>query len=215
MEPNLCKLASVSTVKRYYLGKLSRVAERVRVYLHVTKASGIASRYFVLNGFDGAMTVFGIVLGSWFAGDVGVGTIVLAGLGASLAMGFSGFFGAFIAEKAEREGHLREMEKATNDNVEVIHYEAARFIAFYVAVIDGLSPALTAFISLIPFMIASAGLMSIPTAYVSSLVVSLVIVFLLGTYLGRVAKENSWFYGMGMLTAGAFTALIVFVIQLF
>ena len=40
-------------------------------------------------------------------------------------------------------------------------------------------------------------------------------IFLLGIYLGRVAKENGWFYGMAMLTAGAFTALIVFVIQLF
>jgi len=37
---------------------------KVRVYLHVTKARGIARRYFVMNGFDGAMTVFGIVLGS-------------------------------------------------------------------------------------------------------------------------------------------------------
>lgn len=215
MEPNLCKLASVSTVKRHDLGKLPRVAEKVRVYLHVTKASSIARRYFVLNGFDGAMTVFGIVLGSWVAGDVGAGTIVLAGLGASLAMGFSGFFGAFIAEKAEREGHLKEMEKATNDNVDVIHYEAARFVAFYVALIDGFSPALTAVISLMPFMIASAGLMSTTSAYISSLVLSLVTIFLLGIYLGRVAKENGWFYGIAMLTAGAFTALIVLVIQLF
>jgi VIT1/CCC1 family predicted Fe2+/Mn2+ transporter len=66
-----------------------------------------------------------------------------------------------------------------------------------------------------PFMIASAGLMSIPSAYISSLVLSLAIIFLLGIYLGRVAKESSWFYGIAMLTAGAFTALIILVIQLF
>ena len=34
---------------------------KVRVYLKVTKATGIARRYFVMNGFDGAMTTFGIV----------------------------------------------------------------------------------------------------------------------------------------------------------
>ena len=187
---------------------------RVRVYLRITKASGIARRYFVMNGFDGAMTVFGIVLGSWIAGVSKSQIIVLAGLGACLAMGLSGFFGALMAEKAERERHLKEMEEATNDKVDPIHYEAARFVAFYVAFIDGLSPALTAIISLMPFILVSVGLMPIWNAYVISLTLSLATLFLLGIYLGKVAKENGWFYGVAMLTVGAFTALIVFLIQL-
>jgi predicted membrane protein (TIGR00267 family) len=188
---------------------------KVKVYLHITKASGIARRYFVMNGFDGAMTVFGIVLGSWIAGVSKSEIIVLAGLGACLAMGFSGFFGALMAEKAERERHLKEMEAATNNDVDPIHYEAARFVMFYVAFIDGLSPALTAIISLMPFILVSAELMPIWNAYVISLTLSLATLFLLGIYLGKVAKENGWLYGVAMLTVGAFTALIVFLIQLF
>jgi predicted membrane protein (TIGR00267 family) len=187
---------------------------KVKVYLHITKASGIARRYFVMNGFDGAMTVFGIVLGSWIAGVSKSEIIVLAGLGACLAMGFSGFFGALMAEKAERERHLKEMEAATNNDVDPIHYEAARFVMFYVAFIDGLSPALTAIISLMPFILVSAELMPIWNAYVISLTLSLATLFLLGIYLGKVAKENGWLYGVAMLTVGAFTALIVFLIQL-
>lgn len=167
-----------------------------------------------MNGFDGAMTVFGIVLGSWIAGVSKSKIIVLAGLGACLAMGFSGFFGALMAEKAERERRLKEMEEATNNNVDPIHYEAARFVTFYVAFIDGLSPALTAIISLMPFILVSAGLMPIWNAYVISLTLSLATLFLLGIYLGKVAKENGWLYGVAMLTVGAFTALIVFLIQL-
>ena len=168
-----------------------------------------------MNGFDGAMTVFGIVLGSWIAKVSKPEIIVLAGLGASLAMGLSGFFGAYMAERAERERHLKEMEEATNDKVDAIHYEAARFITFYVALIDGLSPALTAIISLIPFFLVLVRLMPIGNAYVISLALSLVTLFLLGIYLGKVAKENGWFYGMAMLLVGALTALIVFLIQLF
>ena len=167
-----------------------------------------------MNGFDGAMTVFGIVLGSWIAGVSKSEIIVLAGLGACLAMGLSGFFGALMAEKAERERHLKEMEEATNNNVDPIHYEAARFVTFYVALIDGLSPALTAIISLMPFILVSAELMPIWNAYVTSLTLSLATLFLLGIYLGKVAKENGWLYGVAMLTVGAFTALIVFLIQL-
>ena len=193
---------------------LRKLFGKVRVYLRITKASGIARRYFVMNGFDGAMTVFGIVLGSWIAGVSKSQIIVLAGLGACLAMGLSGFFGALMAEKAERERHLKEMEEATNDKVDPIHYEAARFVAFYVAFIDGLSPALTAIISLMPFILVSVGLMPIWNAYVISLTLSLATLFLLGIYLGKVAKENGWFYGVAMLTVGAFTALIVFLIQL-
>jgi predicted membrane protein (TIGR00267 family) len=194
---------------------LRKLFGKVRVYLRITKASGIARRYFVMNGFDGAMTVFGIVLGSWIAGVSKSKIIVLAGLGACLAMGLSGFFGALMAEKAERERHLKEMEEATNNNVDPIHYEAARFVTFYVALIDGLSPALTAIISLMPFILVSAELMPIWNAYVTSLTLSLATLFLLGIYLGKVAKENGWLYGVAMLTVGAFTALIVFLIQLF
>jgi predicted membrane protein (TIGR00267 family) len=197
------------------MGRSSSFIEKVRTYLHITKADAIARRYFVLNGFDGAMTVFGIVLGSWVAGVSKAQVIVLAGLGASLAMGLSGFFGAFMAEKAERERHLRDLEKATNDNVDQIHYEAARFVTFYVALIDGLSPALTAVISLTPFFLVAADLIPLWNAYVSSLVLSMTLLFLLGLYLGKVARENGWFYGIAMLTAGAFTALIVLIIQLF
>jgi len=192
-----------------------KLSEKVRVYLHVTKADAIARRYFVMNGFDGAMTIFGIVLGSWIAGVSKAEIIMLAGLGASLAMGLSGFFGAYMAEKAERERHLKEMEEATDSNVDSIHYEAARFVTVYVALIDGLSPALTAVISLIPFILVSVGLMPIWSAYVVSLVLSLTVLFLLGTYLGKIAKENGWIYGIAMLTVGAFTALIIFLIQLF
>jgi len=203
------------SVTRNKLGKLSSFVERAKVYLHITKASGIARRYFVLNGSDGAMTVFGIVLGSWVARVVDSSIVILAGLAASLAMGLSGFFGAFMAERAEREGHLKEMEATTNDNVEQIHYDAARFVTFYVALVDGLSPALTAIISLAPFLIVPLGWITIWNAYTASIILALVTLFLLGTYLGKVAKGSWWFYGLMMLTAGASAALIVFLIQLF
>lgn len=188
---------------------------KVRVYLKVTKASGIARRYFVMNGFDGAMTVFGIVLGSWIAGVSKPEIIILAGLGACLAMGLSGFFGAYMAEKAERERRLKEMEEATNNNVNPIQYEAARFVEIYVALIDGLSPALTGIISTVPFIFAAVGWMYIGNAYIASLALSLAMLFLLGIYLGKIARENGWLYGIAMLMVGAFTALIIFFIQLF
>jgi predicted membrane protein (TIGR00267 family) len=190
------------------------VSNKIKLYLRVTKASGIARRYFVMNGFDGAMTVFGVVLGSWIAGVTRPEIIILAGLGACLAMGLSGFFGAYIAERAERERHLKELEKATHNHVDPIQYEASRFVEVYVALIDGLSPVLTAIVSITPFILVSVELMPVWNAYVASLTLSLVSLFLLGIYLGKVAKENRWLYGIMMITVGALTALVIFFIQL-
>jgi predicted membrane protein (TIGR00267 family) len=203
-------------VKNQQLGNsLKNLFRRVRVYLHITKASGIARRYFVMNGFDGAMTIFGIVLGSWIAEVTKPEIILLAGFGACLAMGVSGFFGAFMAEKAERERHLKDMEEAAKNRVDPIHYEAARFVVIYVALIDGLSPALTATISLTPFILASMKIISISNAYFASLALSMATLFLLGIYLGKIAKENGWLYGIAMIAVGAITALTIFLIQLF
>jgi predicted membrane protein (TIGR00267 family) len=187
---------------------------KVSVYLKVTKATGIARRYFVMNGFDGAMTVFGIVLGSWIAGVSKPEILILASVGACLAMGLSGFFGAYMAEKAERERHLKEMEKATHNNVDPIQYEASRFVEIYVALIDGLSPALTGIISIIPFIFASVGWMLLENSYMLSLALSLTSLFVLGIYLGKVARGNGWLYGIAMLIVGGFTALMIFLIQL-
>ncbi|MEM2547039.1 MAG: VIT1/CCC1 transporter family protein [Candidatus Bathyarchaeia archaeon] len=188
---------------------------KVKIYLHITKASGLARRYFIMNGFDGAMTIFGIVLGSWIAGVTKPEVILLAGFGACLAMGVSGFFGAFMAEKAERERHLKDMEETTRNRVDPIHYEAARFVVIYVALIDGLSPALTATISLTPFIFASMRIISISSAYFISAPLSLAVLFLLGIYLGKIAKENGWLYGVAMVAVGALTASVIFLIQLF
>jgi predicted membrane protein (TIGR00267 family) len=203
-------------VKTHQLGNsLKNLSRKVKVYLHITKASGIARRYFIMNGFDGAMTIFGIVLGSWIAGVTKSEVILLAGFGACLAMGVSGFFGAFMAEKAERERHLKDMEEATKNRVDPIHYEAARFVVIYVALIDGLSPALTATISLTPFMLASLKIISISNAYFASLALSMATLFLLGFYLGKIAKESGWLYGVVMIVVGALTALTIFLIQFF
>jgi len=185
---------------------------KVKVYLDVTRARGIARKYFIMNGFDGSMTMFGIVIGSWMARITEAGVIVAAGLGACLAMGVSGFFGAFMAERAERRGHLRTLEAAPAQP-DPIHYEASRFVSIYVALIDGISPTLTAIVSLAPFILARIGLLPIENAYLISLILTLGTLFSLGFYLGRIAKERVWLYGAQMLAVGITTAIIIFLLE--
>lgn len=186
---------------------------RARLYIQVTHISDIARRYFVKNGMDGSMTVLGIVLGAWTANVEEPNIVVMAGLGACLAMGISGLFGAYITEKAERKRQLKTLEQSMLSDLEdSLHQDASEFVPAFAAIVDGLSPALTAVISLIPFMLSIAGLLPIWDSYLISLVLTFITLFALGLYLGQVARERMWLYGLQMLAAGVVIAVIVFLL---
>ncbi len=163
-----------------------------------------------MNGFDGSMTMLGIIIGSWIIRNPDPRIIVTAGFGACLAMGISGIFGAFMAEKAERKRNLKELEDSMlTDLSDTLHGNASNFVSVYAGVIDGVSPMLTAVVSLVPFVLTLAGAIVIWDAYIISFVLTLATLFSLGLYLGRIAKENILLYGAQMVAAGLLTAAIV------
>ena len=170
----------------------------------------IARRYFIMNGFDGAMTMLGIVVGAWIMRVHQPGIIITTGLGGCLAMGISGLFGAYMAEKAERRRYLKMLEDAILSPLDNSMYDrASNFAPVYAALIDGLSPMLTAMVSIVPFILTLGGFLSIWHAYTASFILTLTMLFSLGLYLGKVAKENMWWYGIQMVAAGVITATIL------
>lgn len=93
-------------------------------------------------------------------------------------MGVSGFFGAYLTEKAERKRRLKTLERSMlADLNESMYGEASSFVSVYAAIIDGLSPALTALVSLIPFILALTGVLVIWDAYVIFLILTTVTLF--------------------------------------
>jgi predicted membrane protein (TIGR00267 family) len=168
----------------------------------------IARRYFVKNGFDGSMTMLGITVGSWVVGATAE-YVVTAGLGACLAMGISGLFGAYMTERAERKRDLKNLENAMMTKLtDSVITDASSFVSFYAAIVDGGSPILTALISLLPFFLMLYGLVVIGNAYIISFALTLVTLFVLGMYLGKIAKENALLYGLQTLVAGIITVAI-------
>jgi predicted membrane protein (TIGR00267 family) len=118
-----------------------------------------------------------------------------------------------MAEKAERDRMLKQLEKEKNGKVAPVRYEASEFVAFYVALICGLSPMLTAIISLLPFVLALNKVITIQNAYLISFTLTLASLFLLGFYLGKRARENGWVYGLKMLAVGIIAAVFIFLIE--
>jgi hypothetical protein len=64
--------------------------EQTRFLLRITRTHDIMRRYFVVNGFDGALTMLGLIIGFLVSGATGLSVIINVCLGAAIALGVSG-----------------------------------------------------------------------------------------------------------------------------
>ena len=177
-------------------------------------AGGIARRYMVMNSFDGSLTALGIILGSFLADVEEPSTILLAGLGASIAMGVSGGFGAYLTEIAVKKQELAEKEKAMLEEInDTVHDQAAQVSSIFVAIVDGISPFIAASISFMPYFFAPVLGYDIEIAYISSVLLTAVALFILGAYLGVISEENKVLYGLRMIVAGVVTAILILLLE--
>jgi len=169
-----------------------------------------------MNGFDGALTTLGVIMGAYIAGVLEIKLILSAGFGASLAMGISGATGAYMAEKAERVKSIKELEDAmfTTLNDTVIE-KASNVTVYFVAFIDALSPIIASLISLSPFVAASFGVLTVTNAFYLSLVFNATTLFMLGLFLGKTSRSNVLLYGSLMVLAGFATALVMVLLSIF
>jgi predicted membrane protein (TIGR00267 family) len=187
---------------------------RIRKYFKILKDEEIARRYFVMNSFDGALTILGVVIGMYVAGIEEARIVIVSCLGAAIAMAVSGIWGAYAAERAERVRALRELERhMLMDLGETRVGRRVHMISFLIALVDGLSPMLVSLILIFPFFISQLGGYSIEYAFGSSIVLVLVVLFLLGAFVGRIGKDNLVKSGVKMVLAGILVGVIVFSLE--
>ncbi len=182
--------------------------DRYRRYMQATRAVEIARRLFVMNAFDGTLTIMGVVIGAHFSGVADPHVVITAGIAGSLAMGISGISGAYLAERAERKRDLKKLETAMLKNLDDTHYaRATEFASVVVAVVDGISPALSAAILVVPYFFAAE--IGIQAAFYASLLLGLAVLFTLGIFLARISNERPVFSGIQMILVGIVTIIIV------
>ena len=171
-------------------------------YRRIAAIDEIGRRYLAMNAFDGILTMIGMVMGSYLAGIEDASIVLYTGLSTAMAMGVSGFWGAYMTESAERKRNMQELEQAMLvDLSNTKQARAARFAAVVVSLIDGLSPLLAGLIVMTPFMFS--GLVSnAMVSFGASLGVSLVMLFVLGVFLAKIAEENIVRSGIKMIFAG-------------
>ncbi|MGD9131021.1 MAG: hypothetical protein PVH73_05555 [Candidatus Bathyarchaeota archaeon] len=189
--------------------------DQIKNYIRISGVAPISRRYFIMNAFDGATTVLGVVVGAYVVGIPDELWVIWSGLGATLAMGLSGFAGSYMAEEAEGTKKLNSLEKSMLTELKnSVVGKANRFASLWAAIIGGGAPALTGGICLIPFFLSINGMFSVSLAIQISVGLALSIMFLLGVLLGRISSRNMLFHGVKMLFVGLILTVIFFALKL-
>jgi len=187
---------------------LLKGVDNVREYERIAGFSQIARRALANNSFDGVLTMIGVLMGNYMGRVWDPITVIRIGIATSISIGISGLWGAYLAESAERERELGELEKiALSDLSNTKIGRASRMAVLVVSLVDGLSPLLSSMLVLFPFFIAPL-IGDIVAVYIISLAVGMLSLFGLGMFLGHVSGRSLVGYGMRTVVAGVAAIVI-------
>lgn len=175
-----------------------------------------ARRFFIRNGFDGGITVLGVILGSFISGVADPTTILLVGVNTCIAMLIAGTWGAILSESAEKKRRTIELEKAMLKDLDPTAIGKRRKKETYLlSAINGLAPFIIGMISLIPFFLALTNIITMQNSYFASFGLTAITLIGLGAFLGKISKTSKLKYGFLMLLAGVTAALANLIIVFF
>lgn len=182
--------------------------------LHIIRAWSIARRYLVTNGFDGALTMLGMMTGFYTSNMTDLSVAINACLGAAIALFISGVSSAYLSEKAERELELKELEQALVDDLRDSDYgHASRLLPMVVALVNGLSPLILSLVILSPLFFADQ-LKALPLSpFLNAIILGLICIFFLGIFLGKISKTFWLISGLRTLFIAIATIIIILLIE--
>lgn len=187
---------------------LPQLVTKAKQYNEIAGIAEIARRSFGNNAFDGVLTMIGVMIGSLSSGVSDPHIVITTGMSTSVAIMISGAWGAFLTESAERKKELKELGQSMLTDLEGTRIgRASNFAAIAVSAVDGLSPFAGAIVVLLPFFFSKL-FHDIRFVYYTSLGTSLIALFALGMWFGKVGKENLIVGGVKTLLAGLASILI-------
>jgi len=194
------------------LGLLKKHKERFKYYEAITGMSEIIRRSFVNNSFDGALTMLGVLLGSFITHITDPSHVLKIGLATAIAVGISGLAGAMFAESAERKRQLKELETALNRKLGKTKIKAAHdYATVLTALVDGLSPLIASILILTPFFFVGPG--DVGLAYNTSIALSLAVFFLIGAFLGKISEDSMIITGIKLVLTGIVCMIFIFLLE--
>ena len=183
--------------------------DRLRFWLELGGSHDITRRYFVVNGFDGALTMLGLISGFRLAGTEDLQVMIGGCVGAAVALAISGITSAYLSEAAERRRSLAKLEEAMLHDLSGSHHaSAARFLPLLVALVNGAAPLLLSLIIISPLWLARAGVpLPLGPLWLATLL-ALGCIFSLGIFLGRIGGTHWLLSGVKALLIGVVTMVL-------
>lgn len=168
----------------------------------------IARRYFVSNGFDGALTGVGVTVGAYLSGVESGLTVISIGLGAAVGLCTSGVWSVWEIERAEMRAELQETEDAMLTDLSDTQVEREKMSNQVVnAFMSGLGPLIGLILPLIPFLFEGVAF-SLFQATLVSIAVAVGVLFTFGAYMASISRQRWYIAGIRMGLAGIVVAIL-------
>lgn len=172
------------------------------------KVNPIARRYFVSNGFDGALTGVGVTVGSYLSGVSDGLQVVAIGLGAAVGLTTSGVWSVWEIERAEMRAELHDLEDAMLSDLSGTRIERDKTSNQVLnALMSGLGPLCGLVVPLLPFLLAGSALTLRQATYVS-VAMACGVLFTFGAYMASISRQRWYVAGLRMGVAGLVVAAI-------
>lgn len=184
---------------------------KVSFLLRISRTRNIVRRYFVVNGFDGALTMLGLIIGFLVSESTDLTVIINVCVGAAIALGMSGICSAYVSETAEQKRTLAKLEEAMiSDLRETAYGDAARWVPLLIAIVNGAAPLIISFLILMPLWLSNAGIPLLFPPLYAAIMIALLLIFLLGVFLGRIANISWLRSGLQTLLVAVATAVLIY-----
>ena len=144
---------------------------------------------------DGLITILGVVIGIASATQ-NSGAVVISGLVAGLANAFGNSFGFYASELAERAEHIQENQHISS----MTETRRSTLLAF----VHSLASTI---VIVAPFV-----MFGLTYAMINSLILTLALLFALGTIVGRFSHASPWKFGVRYVLLGLAGAALSFMV---
>lgn len=192
-----------------------RFLHRLRFLFRIGRGHGIARRYFITNGFDGALAMLGLLMGFAVSDATGhLNVWISACLGTAIALCISGMSSAYISETAEKRKELQELEKAMVTRLDKsAHGKAARMTAIVIALINGLSPLLISLAIITPLWLGQRDVWLPLPPLECAILIAFILIFAMGVFLGKISGTFWLWTGLRALAIAIVTTLIILMLS--
>ena len=185
---------------------MTSLASAIRTAIGNEDVRSISRRYFVSNGFDGTLTVIGVIIGAVLSGVPTGFTVIKIGLGAAVGLTTSALWSVWEIERAETRAEILRMERAMLTDLDDTRVDRQQRGARIVnALASGLGPLIGILIPLTPFLLEGT-LLTMAEAAVVGVGLGVAILGTFGAYMGSISGQRWYVAAARMGLAGLVVA---------